>query len=135
MRTAFFLGMVLALCGCKTVDRNRTVRLESSPPGARIYYGEGYSRDKAHRARRFVGQTPCSMTILGDEDGRFDFQGVAFYSSLAVEPFALFEAEAGTNVLQNAFRGGAIGRPADRIPDAVFFDFSKHAPAATASGK
>jgi len=123
MWTIFALAIVAS--GCRTPPPIRTVRIETDPPGARVYFGIAGTPERAREQRQYVGASPCVLTVPCDEDGRF----VNTVSSFA-RPVAVFYADppSGTTNLhaksQTFAVPAAFVRPPP-IPSAVFLDLTK----------
>ena len=131
------LTLLLALaCGCKThtptenapTKDTRVIRIETDPPGMRVYFGISGNEESARHQREYVGESPCKLTVRCDEDGRFLNEVSSF-----AHPKAVFEAEppAGTTNLfaqQQVFVVPALFVHPPPIPQAVFFDMHKPPP-------
>jgi len=114
--------------GCATFHPTRQVKIDSDPPGMRVYFGISGSEAQAHQQREYVGTSPCTLTVPCDGEGRF----VNKVSSFA-RPKAIIEAEppyAATNLFaqQQVFIVPAIFVHPPPIPAAVFFDMHRPPP-------
>lgn len=117
---------ILALAGCASGPAPK-VNVESDPPGARVFYGQGANEDFG-KARDYIGTTPFiwEPPHNGDE---WKVTGAVVYS-IFVPPAVTIEAhppEGSTNLfLQRiVFHGGTIVHGADKIPSGIFFDMKK----------
>lgn len=117
---------VLALAGCETLEvaPTRTVRIETDPPGMRIFFSNG-REDMSEKEREYVGASPCSLTVPCDEEGRF----INRVSSFA-RPVAVFYADPPHDAANLYSQRQTFGVPATfrrpgKIPSAVFFDMHK----------
>ena len=104
----------------------RSVRVESVPPGARIFLGQGYVTPTARESRGYVGTAPCEMVVRADTAGGWKIDGI-FLASMAVSPTAVITAELNGETREQVFHSGALGRPADKVPQAILFDFTRPA--------
>lgn len=130
--------IALAICaviasGCASdrpdangVDRHhRLVKIETDPPGMRVYFGYGATTNLALKEREYVGTSPCTYLAKSTAKGYF----VNTVSQFA-QPVAVFYAEPpalATNLYpqRQEFKAPAfVVRPAP-IPQAVFFDMHK----------
>jgi hypothetical protein len=122
-------ALALLLVGCATTDNTRAVKIDSDPPGARVFFGIGPNEDQADAAKNYIGTTPLEWRTKARGDGSFEFEGIFVYS-MAVRPAAVFTCEptaAQTNLFKKrqVFHGGAMFQPPDKIPEGIFFDLRK----------
>jgi hypothetical protein len=123
MRNLFVLAIVVTLTGCATGPRTKAVRLESEPPGARVFIAYGVTEGKAV-AETYLGQTPTVAEIPAEKDGTFVIRPhIAFASSFGTPPVAVVIARHGTNEVRRVFKKAAFAREGDLIPPAMFFEF------------
>lgn len=141
MEKIFVIGLLFLLAaGCvnrSTAEKpdlsHRIVRIETDPPGMRIFFGYGASKNRAENEREYVGVSPCSYTANSTRNGYFR-NTVSQFS----KPVAVFYADppsTETNLFsqRQTFNCPAFTvRPAP-IPGAVFFDMHKK-PANEAEG-
>ena len=128
MKIIFLTLLAALLAGCAGT-RPYPVKLESDPPGARVFLSVGATARQAAKNRSYLGQTPCTVEILGDGDGYFELPKAAYVSSY-VAGSATFIAEppsGATNLFPKSvtYRGKSGYQEGDRIPAAVFFDLHK----------
>jgi hypothetical protein len=137
MKTLLTPLLALALCaGCRTYQPTeyaptkdtRVVKIETDPPGMRIYFGKAGTETLAVTQRQYVGQSPCTLTVPCDGEGRF----VNTISDWR-RPKAIFEAEpphGSTNLYaqKQIFAVPAFFTYPPPIPGAVFFDMHKPGP-------
>lgn len=130
---ALYLLTAAIVCGCSTYQptefaptaTTRRVKIETDPPGMRIYFGIAGTEDRSKRQREYVGTSPCAVVVDCDEAGRF----VNRISSFA-RPVAIFYADPpsdATNLFsqEQSFAVPAIFVRPPPIPRAVFFDMKK----------
>lgn len=124
------LLIVLAVgCASAPKDRKRTVKIDSDPPGARIFFGAGTNEGDAERKRSYIGTTPLTWITEGNDEGEFETKGALVYS-VFVPGAAVFFAEPPANATnlfkkKQVFHGGGLVNPPDKIPEGVFFDLTK----------
>lgn len=128
MKSALFLLSAFIVAGCAST-KPYAVRLESDPPGARVYLSLGATANQAAKNRTYLGTTPCTVTISGTRKGYFDIPRIA-YASDYVAGSATFVAEPpsgaeGQFVQTITYRGHTDYVDGDKIPQAVFFDMRK----------
>ena len=104
----------------------KNIKVETDPPGMRIYFCISANETNAAAEREYVGQSPCAVSVKIDSDGRFQNNISAFK-----HPVALFAAEPPalqTNLFaqSQAFPVPALFHKTGKAPDAVFFDMNKH---------
>lgn len=119
---------VMLLCGCAST-KPYAVRLESDPPGARVFLSLGATSGQAAKNRAYLGTTPCTATITGTRHGYFEIPKIA-YASDYVAGSATFIAEPphgaeGQFIQSVTYRGPTEWVQGDKIPQAVFFDMRK----------
>ncbi len=85
-----------------------TVEIESSEPGARIEANGEY-----------VGKTPVTIKIYGDEDGTFHNFGKYSYTVTA------YPVKPGQRHQTKTFRAGGWFTQEDMIPKKIFFDLNQ----------
>jgi hypothetical protein len=131
-RKCLLVVAALAVVGCAHTPTEsaptkytRVVKIETDPPGMRIYFGIAGTEARARDQREFVGTSPCSLTVPCDGDGRFENNVSGF-----ARPKAVFMAEppaGATNLFaQNQiFAVPAMFIRPPPIPKAVFFDMAK----------
>jgi hypothetical protein len=129
MKNLFPLLLAVIVTGCSST-KQYPVRLESDPPGARVFLSLGANAKQAAKNRSYLGQTPCTVEITGDRKGFFKLPEIAFMSSY-VAGAAIFTAEppsgASNQFTQTiTYRGKSEYVTGDKIPQAVFFDMSKN---------
>jgi len=121
-----------SLAGCKTLPPTRTIKLDSDPPGARVFVTRGRDQgDAKSGGRNYVGTTPCQWTVEVNKDGTFKKpdEGIPFYSDF-VQSVVMFTAEppsGATNLFtqREVFHNAAEFQPGNNAPDGVFFDMHK----------
>jgi hypothetical protein len=84
------------------------VEVESSTPGARIEVNDDY-----------IGKTPLTLTIYGDEDGTFHNFGTKDYIIRA------FPVTTNQFIQTKVFRTGGWFSEEDRIPKKLYFDLEQ----------
>lgn len=124
MKNLALLALIVAT-GC--ASHQYPVRLESEPPGARVYFSAGAFK-KTSPNRSYLGQTPCTAMIEGHK-GYFKLPSVA-YASDYVAGIAVISADPPTGVTNSSpksytFKGSTDWADGDKIPKALFFDFTK----------
>lgn len=126
MKKSLFVG-VLALIAIAAYARSagKTIKVETDPPGMRVYFCVASSEAKSVQEREYVGVSPCEVVVAVDGAGRFRNKISKF-----VHPVALFMADppsGSTNLFsqEQAFEVPAIFHRAAAAPDAVFFDMHK----------
>ena len=139
MKTYILTVVAICLAGCSNVGPRgqeplppryqHAVKLESDPPGMRVYFGTGGEIQMAEHARSFIGITPCETKIKCSRNGLFEIEGIKVYNSFR-PPVAAFMAEppfGQTNLFRQdiIYNGEAHFHEADKVPDAVFFDMHK----------
>jgi len=129
--------VIVCACGCageRGIESRppkyvHLVRFESDPPGMRIYYGSGGEIKLAEKNISFIGLTPCEKKIGSTKDGDFEIEGVTLYNSFrpAVAVFICEPPYGQANLFrqEKSYHSEAHFIPADRVPDAVFFDMHK----------
>lgn len=127
MKNLLFLLILAVGYGCGTPPK-KTIRFESEPQGARVFFSTGINEDAAKGNKNFIGTTPFDWTTQVKGNGEFDNLPGAFMYSGFVQPVAVFTATLGTNSQTKVFHGGTTFAPADKAPDGVFFDFSQQLP-------
>lgn len=124
----FALLLVAALfAGCAAPKR--TISIDSTPPGAKVFFAVGANEDFAKSAKQYIGTTPCTWTTELNGDGSFKMPGVLVYS-MFVPPVAVFYAEppsTSTNLFpqHQVFHGGTMATPSSKAPEALLFDLTK----------
>ena len=106
----------------------KSVRVETNPPGLRVFIGYGADEKKAIRRAEYIGQSPCVAEVVTDSQGRVDVRNKIGIYNKAVQPVLVFIARGeGTNDAEvtQTFKGGALLRSADEVPGAVFLDAKK----------
>ena len=106
------------------IQRTRDVRVDSDPPGMRIYFGIAGTEDLAREQREYIGMSPCTVTVPSDKEGRFQNKVSSF-----ARPKAVFMAEppaSATNLFKQSqvFSVPAMFVRPPPIPTAVFFDMT-----------
>ena len=116
----FFTAIIIVmLSGCATSpSRNGErgpggtiayyVEVECTEPGARIEVNDDY-----------VGKTPMTLKIFGDQDGTFHNFGSQDYI------IKVFPVRAGQHVQTKAFRTGGWWSSEDTIPKRIYFDLDQ----------
>jgi hypothetical protein len=123
MKTILTLAVVALFCGCATAPRTKAVRLESEPPGARVFIAYGVTEGKAVN-EVYLGQTPTVADVPANPDGTFEIKPhIAFASRFGAPPVAVVIARHGTNEVRQVFKKAAFMREGDLIPPAMFFQF------------
>lgn len=128
MKSILLATIAAVLCGCAS-SKPYPVRLESDPPGARVFLSLGATAKQAGKNRSYLGQTPCTATITGDRHGYFLIPKIA-YASDYVAGSATFIAEPPSGSVDQfpqsiTYRGKTEYVDGDKIPQAVFFDMRK----------
>ena len=128
---AFLFSIVSISClSCSTVKvREFPVRLESEPPGARVFYSESATPNQSEKKNTYLGETPCVAMITGTRAGYFTLPEIAYVSDY-VPGSATFIAEPPRGVTNTApisfsYRGSTRLMDGDRIPRAILFDFTR----------
>ena len=121
------IGIVL-VSGCAGTKQFH-VKLESDPPGARVFLSLGATARQAAKNRSYLGATPCTATVLGTSAGYFVIPKIG-YASDYVAGSATFIAEPpfgteGQYPQSITYRGQTEYVGGDKIPQAVFFDMRK----------
>jgi hypothetical protein len=130
----FLLGLVI---GCVTTPLpTYTIKIDSDPPGARVFFSMSplprKEKDKSEfssREKDYIGLTPCSFILTGTRHGDFIMPKVAKVSKY-VGGTADFIAEppsGSTNLFPQvvSFRGKSAYVAGDKIPSGIFFDMHK----------
>ena len=128
---AFWLLIAASLvAGCSTTTmRQFPVRLESEPPGARVLYSESAAPQQSEKKNSYLGETPCVAMITGTRSGYFKLPEITYVSKY-MPGSATFIAEpprgvATSNTISFTYRGSNEYIDGDRIPQGIFFDFTK----------
>ncbi len=121
--------LVFLLAGCATAQPPVNIRIESDPPGARVFFGVGPNEQSADSGKQYLGVTPCTWSYQPNRDGTFKLPGALVYS-IFVPPVAVFTAvppNDGTNFFtkRQMYHGGTVATPPDKVPAAIFFDLRK----------
>ncbi|HEX5219987.1 MAG TPA: hypothetical protein VFZ59_10510 [Verrucomicrobiae bacterium] len=123
--------IVASLCaGCSTTStREYPVRLESDPPGARVFYSESAAPQQSEKKNSYLGETPCVAMITGTRSGYFKLPEIAYVSKY-MPGSATFTAEPPrgvptSNTISFTYRGSTPYVDGDKIPRGIFFDFTK----------
>ena len=130
MKSQLLFVPVIFLFGCQSCPPTRAMRIESDPPGVRVFYTVGINAlSGGAMNREYVGQTPCSYNCPVDCDGKFDLPQIALVSKV-MPTLAVFTAESPTDstnlfTRHQVFRGSAFMMDADNVPGAIFFDLHK----------
>ena len=131
MKAFWLLIVASTLVGCSTTVKTRQfpVRLESNPPGARVFYSESAAPQQSDKKNSYLGETPCVAMITGTGSGYFKLPEIAYVSQY-MPGSATFTAEpprgvATSNTISFTYRGSTPYVDGDRIPRGVFFDFTK----------
>ena len=121
-----FALAAVVLCGCVHTQQY-TLRLESEPPGAKVFMQSGAAKKKS--ARDFLGTTPCETTITGTKDGYFIAPEINYVSDYVAGNITFtFDPPAGaTNLFSHSqtFRTPTSYVGGDKIPHALYFDMTK----------
>jgi hypothetical protein len=128
---AHILLCLLLAAGCASPPP-RVIKIQSEPPGARIFFALGGNEDFASGHFEYIGQTPCEFTPEQNGDGTFKVPWVFVYS-LFVAPVAVFRADPPTGSTdlyskRQVLHGGTIATPAVKVPAGLFFDLTKPDP-------
>lgn len=124
------LLVALIFTGCASAPK-RTVFIESDPPGARIYFGEGANEGEADKRKTYAGTTPCNFTPPSQNGGgEFERDGLFLYSEFVATAHIFFAEPAsamGTNLFKKrvVFHGPASFSAGDKVPEKLFFDLTK----------
>jgi len=89
----------------------------------------GATKGRTAQNRSYLGQTPCTVQITGTKRGHFKLPEVAWVSDY-VAGNAIFTAEPPTGTTNTGprsfnYRGNTEYVEGDKIPQAIFFDFTK----------
>jgi hypothetical protein len=114
--------------GCAGI-KQKSVNLESDPPGARVFLSLGATAKQAAKNRSYLGQTPCTATIETDRKGYFKVPERAWVSGY-VSGTVTFTAEPPSGATNQrpqtiTYRGPSDYAEGDKVPSAVFFDMTK----------
>lgn len=125
MKTFLLLIGAAALAGCSTPMMH--IPVDSNPPGARVYFGQGANEDFARGNRQYIGTTPFTWDYQPKGDGTFDIQGALVYSTFVPPAAVLYAEPPSTNAFPKVivYHGGTVVTAANKVPHAVFFDCSK----------
>jgi len=130
MKASALLVVVSICAGCSTTSiRQFPVRLESDPPGARVFYSESAAPQQSEKKNSYLGETPCVAMIPGTRSGYFKLPEIAHVSKY-LPGSATFTAEpprgvATSNAISFSYRGSTSYADGDRIPQGIFFDFTR----------
>jgi hypothetical protein len=130
MKACSLLIIASVCAGCATTStRQYPVRLESDPPGARVFYSESAAPQQSEKKNSYLGETPCVAMITGTRSGYFKLPEIAYVSKY-MPGTATFIAEPPRGVLTSntisfTYRGSTPYVDGDKIPQGVFFDFTK----------
>lgn len=130
MKALSLLACTIVFAGCSTTStRQYPVRLESDPPGARVFYSESAAPQQSEKKNSYLGETPCVAMISGTRSGYFKLPEIAYVSKY-MPGSATFTAEPPRGVLTSntisfTYRGSTGYIDGDKIPQAIFFDFTK----------
>jgi hypothetical protein len=118
---------VLCLWGCASPPPP-SVRVESDPPGARVFFGQGANEDFAS-PKDYIGTTPFTWLPPHNGNGEFQITGAMVYSTF-VPSAVIVEARppaGSTNFFAQrvVYHGGTIAHGADKIPAGIFFDLAR----------
>jgi hypothetical protein len=125
-----FLPLVLFLAGCAhTPDPQAKIKIESDPTGARIYHGAGSNTNRA-RPSDYLGTTPFTWTLQLNEAGEVPLPRIKLVNKFGPQPWMIIEARPPADCLtcvtqQFIYRGRALFRDQDKIPEALFFDLRR----------
>ena len=114
------LSGLLALVSCATSNPTATNR-ERGPSGTVAYFVEVQSSEQGARIYvndDYVGTTPMTLKIFGDEDGTFHNFGSYHYMVVAYPVRAELQPQT-----KDFLTGGGLFRPENLIPKKIFFDF------------
>ena len=130
------LPVILAaalVAGCSTYQpteqaptkHTRVIKVSTEPAGMRVYFGISGTEDRAARQREYVGESPCSLTVPCDDEGRFLNKVSTF-----ARPQAVIEAEPPTGATNLFAQRQVFAVPAlfirpPTIPAGVFFDMRR----------
>ncbi|MFN7140876.1 MAG: hypothetical protein ACK4UN_16190 [Limisphaerales bacterium] len=123
MKSMLCLFLLVILSGCATTPPTRPVQVDSDPRGARVYFGIGINEGAAEKASSYIGTTP----FVWEAPREFKFDGALVYSTF-VPPAAVIRAVPADKNLpsqKKVFHGGTVATPADKVPSALFFDWSR----------
>src|SRR5690349_1241034 len=73
-------AIISASCSTATI-RQFPVRLESDPPGARVFYSESAAPQQSEKKNSYLGETPCVAMIDGTRSGYFKLPEIAYVSN------------------------------------------------------
>jgi len=127
------LSLLIVALGCAacstTTTRQFPVRLESDPPGARVFYSESAAPNQSEKKNSYLGETPCVAMIPGTRSGYFKLPEIAYVSKY-LPGSATFTAEPPRGVTNSepltfTYRGSTGYVDGDRIPQGIFFDFTR----------
>lgn len=128
-KTTLLLLTLAAVAGCASAPPTRTVKIDSAPSGARVFWAVGANEGFAKDSRQYIGTTPCTWVASVNGDGSFKLPGILVYS-MFVPPVLVITAdppENSTNLFQQhqVFHGGTIATGPNQAPESLFFDLSK----------
>ena len=106
----------------------KSVRVETNPPGLRVFVGYGADLKNAIKRAEYVGQSPCTAEVVTDSRGRVEIRNTITLYNKAIQPVLVFIARGeGTNGMEvtQSFKGGALLRGSDDVPAAIFLDAAK----------
>lgn len=120
--------------GC--ANPQHVIKIDSEPPGARVFFGSGPNEQSAEKSRSYLGKTPLEWTMTSDTGNYFMVSGAPVYSSF-VPPAAVFFCDPPTGSTNLYPQKQVFHRPTpftagDKVPQGVFFDLTK--PAIVPSG-
>ena len=122
------------VCGCASAPEPdqppkgfKRVKLESNPPGARVFITYGTSHKQASQsAGDYLGTTPCTADIATQPDGSFTItKKIAFVNNFGEPRTALLVAEREGVTITNIYHASAFARRGDQVPAAVLFNFER----------
>ena len=91
----------------------------------RAFVAYGANSAKAEGREDYIGVTPCVAQVPSTDDGCFEMPNTIRFYNMAVQPSAVFTVRPdGKNlfVKSQTFKGNAVLRNPEKIPDAIFLD-------------
>ena len=125
MKTKIAIGIAVLTVAVSAIGKDKTIKVETDPPGMRIYFAVAVTEKGAIENREYVGTSPCQVKVQVDGNGRFKNTFFGW-----THPVAVFMADppsTATNLFaqKQDFRVPAHFYKAPAAPDAVFFDMHK----------
>ena len=120
-------ALAALFAGCASPLPQKTVRIESDPPGARVFISTAVNATSAALGKDYLGTTPCEWTTTTRRNGGFILPEGPFGFTPGVIIFSAEPPHGDTNLVsaRQIFHGEAHFIDEDKVPSGIFFDLHR----------